>query len=97
MSGTIALQQMNGPSRLMRKTLRHSSSSVSHTVLLTPAMPALLTRMSILPNALSVASRVFDAPRNDVVIDGEVEDHSVQPPSMICATPVVKALSSLAR
>jgi hypothetical protein len=26
-----------------------------------------------------------------------VDDYSVQPPSMICATPVVKALSSLAR
>src|SRR5579871_1423714 len=56
--GTSALQQMKGPSRLMRITLRHSSRSVSHTVLLTPAMPALLTRMSILPNAFSVASRV---------------------------------------
>jgi hypothetical protein len=30
------------------------------------------------------------APRDEVV-------YSVQPPSMICATPVVKALSSLAR
>src|SRR5262245_28982700 len=58
-AGTIALQQMKGPSRLMRSTLRHSSRSVSHTVLLTPAMPALLTRMSILPNAFSVSSRVF--------------------------------------
>src|SRR5579871_3678314 len=56
--GTSALQQMKGPSRLMRITLRHSSRSVSHTVLLMPAMPALLTRMSILPNAFSVASRV---------------------------------------
>src|ERR1700688_4856245 len=66
MSGTIALQQMKGPSRLMRKTLRHSSRSVSHTVLLIPAMPALLTRMSILPSALSVASRVFStAARSD--------------------------------
>src|SRR3954471_21442821 len=50
---------MKGPSRLMRRTLRHSSTSVSHTVLLMPAIPALLTRMSILPTALSVASRVF--------------------------------------
>src|SRR5882762_10188485 len=58
-AGTIALQQMKGPSRLMRNTLRHSSRSVSHTVLLIPAIPALLTRMSILPNALSVASFVF--------------------------------------
>src|SRR3954462_14907455 len=58
-AGTTALLQMKGPSRLMRRTLRHSSTSVSHTVLLMPAIPALLTRMSILPNALSVASRVF--------------------------------------
>src|SRR6478735_5753742 len=66
MRGTIALQQMKGPSRLMRSTLRHSSKSVSHTVLLTPAMPALLTRMSILPSAFSVASQVFStAPRSD--------------------------------
>src|SRR3954447_19377978 len=65
-AGTAALQQMNGPSRLMRSTLRHSSKSVSHTVLLTPAMPALLTRMSILPSAFSVSSRVFStAARSD--------------------------------
>src|SRR5260370_5185330 len=50
---------MKGPSGLMRNPLRHSSGSVSQTVLLIPAMPALLTRMSILPNAPSVASRVF--------------------------------------
>src|SRR5437762_1420052 len=57
MAGTIALQQRNGPSRLMRNTLRHSSKSVSHTVLLIPAMPALLTRMSILPSAERVGVR----------------------------------------
>jgi len=55
----LPCKQMKGPSRLMRNTLRHSSRSVSHTVLLIPAIPALLTRMSILPNALSVASFVF--------------------------------------
>ena len=38
-------------------TLRHSSTVVSQVVALAPAMPALLTRMSILPNAFSVASR----------------------------------------
>src|SRR6478735_42240 len=60
--GTIALQTMKGPSRLMRRTLRHSSRSVSQTGLLTPAMPALLTRMSILPKAASVASRACSTP-----------------------------------
>lgn len=65
-AGTIALQQMKGPSRLMRSTLRHSSRSVSHTVLLMPAMPALLTRMSILPKAASVASRAFSTAAGSV-------------------------------
>jgi hypothetical protein len=46
----------------MRSTLRHSSRSVSQTGLLTPAMPALLTRMSILPKAASVASRACSTP-----------------------------------
>src|ERR1700694_612810 len=45
--------------------------------------------------------RVFDAPRNDVAwMAREAKSRtpqSVQPPSMICATPVVNALSSLAR
>src|SRR5690349_18388712 len=64
--GTTALQQMNGPSRLMRSTLRHSSRSVSHTDLLMPAMPALLTRMSILPSAFRVSAQVFStAARSD--------------------------------
>ncbi len=57
MVGTIALQQMNGPSRLMRITRRQSSRSVSQTGLLAPVIPALLTRMSILPKARSVRSR----------------------------------------
>src|SRR3982074_2626735 len=62
----MALQQMKGPSRLMRSTLRHSSRSVSHTVLLMPAIPALLTRMSILPSAVRDASRAFStAARSD--------------------------------
>src|SRR5262249_16819807 len=55
--GTSAREQRKGPSRLTRITLRHSSTSVSHVLALAPAMPALLTRMSTRPNALSVASR----------------------------------------
>src|SRR5262245_4673960 len=48
---------MKGPSRLMRMTLRHSSTSVSQVLALAPAMPALLTRMSMRPSALTVASQ----------------------------------------
>ena len=50
---------MKGPSRLTRITLRHSSTSVSQVLALAPAMPALLTRMSMRPSALGVASRAL--------------------------------------
>jgi hypothetical protein len=43
----------------MRITLRHSSTSVSQVLALTPAMPALLTSMSMRPSALVVASRAL--------------------------------------
>src|SRR5579863_3749222 len=66
MAGTTALQQMKGPSTLMRSTLRHSSRSVSHTVLLMPAMPALLTKISILPKAFRVSSRTFSTAAGSV-------------------------------
>src|SRR3954462_11512742 len=64
--GTTARQQRNGPVRLMLRTRCHSAGSVSQTLALAPAIPALLTRMSILLNALAVASVAFVTDSIDV-------------------------------
>src|SRR5436190_23861522 len=54
MCGTIARQQRKTPKRFTCNTACHSSGVHSHIFFVTPAIPALLTRMSILPNSLIV-------------------------------------------
>src|SRR5260221_2375176 len=55
MAGTIARQHKNGPVRLTSSTWRQSAGARSQLLALPPVMPALLTRMSILPKRARVA------------------------------------------
>src|SRR5215475_10300312 len=57
MCGTTARQQLNVPLRLTSSTSSQASGGYSQVRTLGPAIPALLTRMSTLSNAASVASR----------------------------------------
>src|SRR2546423_29162 len=56
MPGTTARQVRNVPVRLTSMTARHSSTGYSPTVVLTPPIAALLTRMSTGPRRLSVSA-----------------------------------------
>src|SRR5262245_49430228 len=57
MCGTTARQQLNVPLRLTSSTSSQASGGYSQVRTLGPAIPALLTRMSMPSNAASVASR----------------------------------------
>ena len=56
-AGTTAWQQLNGPSKFTRMVFWSSASGYSHNFAVGPAMPALLTRISMRPNSFSVASQ----------------------------------------
>ena len=59
MCGTTRLTRSTAANRFNSNTLLHSSSGVPSSVLPPPAVPALLTRMSIAPNSPNVSSTSF--------------------------------------
>ena len=73
MRGTMARQHRNTPNRLTCRTACHSSGVTSHVRFVGPAMPALLTRMSVRSFSRIVASA---APSTDSGSD-DVDRHGV--------------------
>src|SRR2546428_112452 len=59
MCGATARQQLNVPVRLTPSTSSHASGGYSQVAAFGPEIPALLIKMSMRPNAASVASRAF--------------------------------------
>jgi hypothetical protein len=82
---------MNGPSRLTRITLRHSSTSVSQTLAFAPAMPALLIRMSMRPSALTVASRAWATTAGSVTSQGMTTTRSPRAAAVFSASAVSRS------
>src|SRR6185437_695139 len=91
MQGIVYLVQKNTPLTLIAITLSHSSDVISCVGLFTPAIPALFTKISILPNLLLIFEITLFTSSSLVV--SMCQNSAAPPAALILATNACPSLS----